>query len=93
MPNYTTVRQRLDSYGRAAAVLPQLQQIYAQCQAVAGSINTYQAGTDADFNTAINSIFAPAERAELAAMLTQINALVSDWTTEHGALLEASPSQ
>lgn len=93
MPSYTTVRARLDSYGRAATVLPQLQQIYAQAQAVAGSINTYQAGTDTDFNTAINSIFTPAERAELAAMLTQINALVNNWTAEHATLLGASPSE
>lgn len=91
MPNYDVVNARMSSYGRAAQVLPQLQQIYLQCQQVATSITLYQAGSNTDFNTAINAIFTPAERAELAAMLENVQLLSQTWATQHSTLLEGEP--
>ena len=87
MPNYTVVRQRMSSYGEAASLLPRLRQIYDQCQEVAEAITLYQSGTDADFNAAIQSIFTATERAELAAMLTNVQTLVNTWTAQHSTLL------
>lgn len=87
MPNYAPINATMDSMGRAASVLPQLQQIYQQSQAVQGLITLYQAGTDPTFNNAVNTIFTPAERAQLSAMLTQLNTLVNNWTANHSNLL------
>lgn len=77
----------MDSHNRAAALLPQLQQIFSQCKAVNGSISAYQSGNDADYKAAVGTIFTPAERTELVAMLTKIDALVADWTLQHAVIL------
>lgn len=87
MANFTTVRTKVNSYSRAAAVLPQLQTIYQQAQAVQSAVNDYQAGTDADFVAAVNTIFTAGERAQLATMLGNLNTLVTAWTNNHATLL------
>ncbi|MCC6458059.1 MAG: hypothetical protein IT328_24100 [Caldilineaceae bacterium] len=91
MPNYTVVQQKMTSYGNAAALLPKLQAIYQQCQEVDDAITLYMSGTNADFNAAINAIFTPAERAELAAMLENVQLLVTTWQAQHGTLLGGEP--
>lgn len=87
VPNYTVVTQRVSSYNEAAALLPKLQAIFSQCKEVSTAITLYQAGTNADFNTAVNAIFTQVERAQLASMLTNVNQLVSVWTAQHATLL------
>lgn len=87
MPNYSIVRQRVSSYGKAASLLPKLKQVYQQCQEIDDAITLYQAGTDADFNAAVNAIFTAPERAQLAAMLTNVEQLVTLWTAQHSNLL------
>lgn len=72
---------------RAAALLPQLQEVYKQSQFAQAAINDYVANSDPTFNNAVNSIFTAGERSELQAMLTQLNSLVSNWSSQHAALL------
>ncbi len=87
MANYTTVRNRTNAYNRAAALLPQLQAIYQQAQAVQSALGDYNANTNPDFNAAIDSIFSTNERTQLAAMLTSLNSLVTTWGNNNAALL------
>lgn len=79
----------MTSYGEAASLLPKLQAIYRQCQEVDDAITLYQSNTNADFNTAINAIFTPAERAQLATMLTNVQTLTAAWEANHATLLAA----
>lgn len=92
MPDYTNVRTRVDAANRAAAVLPQLQQIYRQSQAVSAAITLYQASTDTLFNQAVDDIFSGAEKAELADMLANLQTLTAAWAANHSTLLEADTS-
>lgn len=78
----------MNAYGRAAALLPSLQQIYRQSQEVAAIIALYQSGADPHFNAAIESIFTPAERQQLLAMLTNTSQLVTAWTNNYLNLVE-----
>ena len=87
MASTAVVQARLNSMSRAATVLPQLQTIYRQAQFAQSAINAYTAGTDPVFNQAVNDIFSAGERAQLQTMLTQLNSLVSAWTTNHSTLL------
>lgn len=87
MANFTTIRTKINSYSRAAAVLPQLRNIYLQSQAIQSAINDYNAGTDADFVAAVNTIFTAGERGQLATMLGNLNTLVTAWTNNHATLL------
>lgn len=87
MATFAPVRTKINSYSRAAAVLPQLQEIYAQAQSVQSAINDYNGGSDPDFVAAINSIFTTNERQQLATMLGNLNTLVSAWTSNHTTLL------
>lgn len=92
MANFTAVRTKLNSYSRAAALLGQLQDIHQQAKDVQSSVNDYQAGADPDFVAAINAVFTAGERAQLAAMLGNLNTLVTAWTANHAALLGTDTS-
>lgn len=92
MANFTTVRARLDSYGRAAALLGQLQTIYRQAQLVQDAVGDYNEGSDADFVAAVDAIFTAGERQQLATMLGNLNTLVTAWTNNHSTLLNTNTS-
>ena len=51
------------------------------------ALTLYQAGTDATFNAAFNSLFTPADRSELNTMITQLTTLITGWETNHAAAL------
>lgn len=87
MPNYTGIRSKLDSGGKAAALQAQIIAAHNQCKAIQSALALYTAATDADFNAAINSIFTAGERSQLNQMLTQASNLVSNWETNHSNLL------
>src|SRR5262245_53708911 len=87
MADFTAVRARLDSEGKAAALLPNLHTIYNQSKFAKEVIELYTSGADPAFNQAMNSIFSTAERQEIQQMLNQLNNLVNDWTTNHYALI------
>ncbi len=57
--------------------------IYAHMAALSTILATYQAGTDPALNAALNAVYSSAERAELAAMIGQLNTLKADWEGAH----------
>lgn len=87
MANFATVQTRLNSLNRAAGLLEQLRTIYRQTQFAKQAIADYQANTDPVFRQAIDDIFPASERSQLAAMLTQLNNIDSNWTANHTNLL------
>lgn len=87
MANYTQVRSDIDSMSKAAQILPFLQDIYARAQRAQGAINLYTGGTDTTFNEAVEDIFDAGERTELNQMIGDLNTLVTEWNTNHSALL------
>lgn len=77
----------LESAKGAWQLIYDLRAIYQQCKLVHSRLALYQSGSDPVFNAAINAIFSAQERAELAAMLSEINALMADWETNHRAAI------
>jgi hypothetical protein len=57
--------------------------IYDQSKILIASMTRYQAATDPAFNAAIDALFTPSEKAELAGMLNAVSVLVTDWETNH----------
>jgi hypothetical protein len=72
---------------QAISLLDQVRSIYSQCKNAQANLVLYQAGTNAAFNAAINTLHPPAERTELNQMLTQINSLITDWETNHADVI------
>jgi hypothetical protein len=87
MPDYATIQAKLNSIKKATALLGELRGIYDQCLKMQAALALYTAGTDAVFNAAVDDIYTIAEKQELNQMLTEVDALVSDWQTNHGGLL------
>lgn len=87
MSRYTVIRGRMDKYNQAAAILPQLQALYAQAQTIVATVELYQAGTDAAFNSAVDDVFSVAERTKLAQIATNLRTLITAWQTNHAAIL------
>lgn len=84
---FENVATKQASVQRALNLLHQMRQLYAIGVNVQSILTDYQAGTNSTLNAAINAQFTAAERAELAVMLTQISALVTDWGANHSAAL------
>lgn len=80
----TTTRNSIYS---AMGILDQVRTIYREAKSVQALLAKYQAASEPVFNATVNAIHPPAERAELAAMLTQIAALISDWEANHATAI------
>ncbi len=91
MANFDTTPATLSSIGQAASLIGGIRGLYSQAKSMQSLLALYVAGTDPKFNAAINTIFTATERTELNAMLTQVNALVTDWETSHRAALGLTP--
>ncbi len=87
MPDYSSTLEERNSIRRALELVDALKGTYNQVKAVQSSLLLYQAGTDQTFNDAIDASFTLAERQELNQMLSQLDALASDWETNHSVIL------
>ena len=67
------------SFYDAANFVDMLRGTYQQAKTARNKIALYQAGTDPSFNAAINAIIPPADRARIAAMKPQLDALLAAW--------------
>jgi DNA invertase Pin-like site-specific DNA recombinase len=91
MPDYSNTQDKLNSIHRALELIDVLVGTYNQVKAVQSSLLLYQAGTDQVFNDAIDASFTLQERQELNQMLSQLDALATDWETNHSVILGLSP--
>lgn len=89
MPRLENIQPRLDSIHKATGIIGQLRTIFRLSKTARAALLLYQAGTDTVFNEAVDAVFPVGERQELNQMLTQLDALVSDWEANHPELLEA----
>lgn len=87
MANFDTTALTLSSITQATSLLGGVRGLYSQAKQIQALLALYGAGTDPKFVAAINTIFSAAERTELNAMLTDVNALVTAWEANHKAPL------
>ena len=80
---FETAQTKIRAVGRAGNVLGLLRTIYAHTSELSDMLATYQAGTDPALNAALNAVYTVGERAELAAMIGQLNTLKADWEGAH----------
>lgn len=71
----------------AIGLLEQIRFTYKSAKQAQASLALYVSNANPTFNAAINALHTPVERAELNAMLTQINTLVADWEANHATAL------
>lgn len=80
---FENAQTKIRAVGRAGNVLGLLRTIYAHMDELSSMLATYQASTDPALNAALNAVYSSAERAELAAMIGQLNTLKADWEAAH----------
>ena len=74
---------KVRAVGRAGNVLGLLRTIHTHGAELVDMLATYQAGTDPALNAAINAVYSPAERQELATLIGQLATLKTDWEANH----------
>ena len=84
---FATAQARITAVEQAGNALGQLRTVYAFGVSLRDALTLYQAGTDATFNAAFNSLFTAQDRGELADMIADLTTLVADWETNHAAAL------
>ena len=67
----------------AAHLLSDLQRVYMNIVRSCAPYEKYVAGTDAGFNTAVNSVFTPAQRAALGPVYVHLQALRDELLANH----------
>lgn len=87
MSRYTTIRTKLNKYGEAASILPQMQTLYHQSQSILALMARYQSGTDSVFNEAVDLMFTVQDRQKLGQMMMALQTLKSSWESTAGAIL------
>jgi hypothetical protein len=88
MANFDTSTSKRQSVQRANNLLANIQSAYNAMKIVQGLMTLYQSSSDPVFNAAVNALFTVAERTEIAAMLTGVNTLVTDWESNHSAAIQ-----
>jgi len=83
MALFDNIDATLQSVSAAQSLLSGIRGLYRQAKGTQLYLTLYSAGTDAKFNAAVNTLYTSAERAELNAMLTDINTLLTAWETNH----------
>lgn len=68
---------------QAINLLDQIRGMYQMGKSAQGNLTLYQAGSNPAFNEAVDGLHDAAERSTLGTMLTQINALVSNWEADN----------
>lgn len=86
MANFDTFEQAQQDMYDAAQYLFLARQIYTNGKRMQALKARYQAGTSAVFNNAVNDLHTTAERSELGALGTSLDALLLDWETHPDAL-------
>lgn len=88
MPAFdSTTRAKIESAHTATRLLQIIYSAYQQAKSAQALLNLYLAGTDPVFNAAVNAMLTAAERSELGQMLVQLNALCTDWETNHPTVI------
>lgn len=85
--SFDNSNQKLQSARDATNLLQLFRGLYAQAKIIQAALALYQSNTDPVFNNAVNALFSANERNELGTMANQINALVTDWETNHSTAL------
>lgn len=80
------------SIRQANILLNDVRELYRRGKDVQAKLALYLAATDPAFNASVNALFTSAERSDLNTMLTQINALVTNWETNHRDALGLPPA-
>lgn len=76
---FETTQTKVAAVGRAGNALGLARTIYVHMAELSAMLATYQAGTDPALTAALNAVYSPAERQELAAVIGQLNTLKADW--------------
>lgn len=84
---FETYEAKSASVQYARMLRSDIQALYGNAKSAQDKLKLYQDATDPAFNAAINALFTAQERTELAAMLAEINALITDWEANHRAAL------
>jgi len=83
MANFDGSIARINSAYDATNLLQLMRSVYHNAKNVQALLQRYVGNTDPVFTGAVNALFTASERAELNTMAQQLNALVTDWETNH----------
>lgn len=85
MADFTTLFSKVKNLRDAENLLAIFRIMYSDAKVVQGLLARYQ--TDAVFKAAVDYVYAADQRAELAAMIGQVNSLLADWEANHPGVL------
>jgi hypothetical protein len=91
MADFTSTQTTIQSVAEATNVLNSLHSVYSQALTAQRLIQLYLSNADPVFNAAVNAMFSPVQRTELADMLTDVNTLIADWEANHQSALGITP--
>ncbi len=89
MANFNMVNEKIHLLKDAENLLSVFRIMYGDAKVVQNLLAHYQ--SDPSFKAVVDYLYAADERLELAAMITQINTLLTDWESNHPDVLGFEP--
>lgn len=87
MADFSTFKTRQAAFHRASGLTDRILAAYSAAAGVRDALAAYQAGSDAELITAINTAFTAAQRQELAQVVQALATFVSEMETNHTSIL------
>ena len=84
---FETSQTKIAALIEGTKVLASIRTMYAQAKALQILLARYTAGTDAVFIASVNGVYTAQERAEINAVLTKVNAFVTDLETNNKQII------
>ena len=86
MADFSTFRSRRRAYERGSGLIDRILAAYSAAAGVRDELALYQAGTDAELLAAVNVVFTPQQRAEIAQIAGLLAGFATDMETHHPSI-------
>ncbi len=87
MADFSTFKARRATFERGSGLIDRILAAYSAADGVRDELATYQAGTDAELTAAVNAVFTPQQRAEIAQIAGLLANFATDMETNHATIV------
>jgi len=84
-----TTKAKIESVRSASRMIQILASVYLQAKSAQALVQLYVGNTDPVFRAVVDQMFTAGEKAELQAMLTDLNSLVTAWEAQHPGVISS----
>lgn len=87
MADFSSFKSRKRAFERGSGLMDRILAAYSAADGVRDEMAAYQAGGDAELTTAVNAVFTPQQRAEIAQIAGLLTTFANEMETNHATIV------